>query len=199
MLRTMKKAVYSAEQAGHYALATSSYTHFTSPIRRYPDLIVHRLLRKLGRGEELSEDLSEDRLEDVAEHSSITERRADDAERELVDWKKVRFMANKVGDVFEGIVSGVTGFGIYVELLDYLVEGLVHISTLADDYYHYNEDAHTLTGESTGRMFRLGGRDQGPASACEPHRSPARFRHRGPRAAGTLAASHASSMNIMML
>jgi len=156
MLRTMKKAVYSAEEAGHYALATSSYTHFTSPIRRYPDLVVHRLLRKLGRGEELSPDLSENRLEEIAEHSSITERRADEAERELVDWKKVRFMADKVGDVFEGIVSGVTGFGVYVELLDYFVEGLVHISTLADDYYHYNEDAHTLTGESTGRMFRLG-------------------------------------------
>ena len=152
MLRTMKKAIYSAEESGHYALAASHYTHFTSPIRRYPDLIVHRLLRKLGRGEELSED----GLEEIAEHSSITERRADDAERELVDWKKVRFMADKVGDVFEGIVSGVTGFGVYVELIDYFVEGLVHISTLADDYYHFNEDAHTLTGESTGRMFRLG-------------------------------------------
>ena len=156
MLRTMKKAIYSAEESGHYALAASHYTHFTSPIRRYPDLIVHRLLRKLGRGEELSRHLDEDGLEEVAEHSSITERRADDAERELVDWKKVRFMADKVGDVFEGIVSGVTGFGVYVELIDYFVEGLVHISTLADDYYHFNEDAHTLTGESTGRMFRLG-------------------------------------------
>ncbi len=92
MLRTMKKAVYSAEQAGHYALATSSYTHVTSPIRRYPDLVVHRLLRKLGRAEEPSED----GLEDIAEHSSITERRAEEAERELVDWKKVRFMADKM-------------------------------------------------------------------------------------------------------
>lgn len=152
MLRAMKQAVYSAENDGHYALAASFYTHFTSPIRRYPDLVVHRLLRRLRRGKEISGE----GLEDVAEHCSVTERRADDAERELVDWKKVRFMTDKVGDVFDAIVSGVTGFGLYVELVEYFVEGLVHMSTLVDDYYHYNETTHTLRGDSTGRIFRLG-------------------------------------------
>ena len=152
MLRAMKQAVYSAENSGHYALAAGFYTHFTSPIRRYPDLIVHRLLRKLRDHNEIVVD----GLEDIAEHCSVTERRAVDAERELVDWKKVRFMADKVGDVFDAVVSGVTGFGLYVELLDYFVEGLVHMSTLVDDYYHYNETTHTLSGDATGRMFRLG-------------------------------------------
>ncbi len=159
MLRTMKQAVYSEENRGHYALAAAYYTHFTSPIRRYPDLVVHRLLRELRekgppKGEKAEE--RKRRLVEIAERSSFTERRADDAERELVDWKKVRFMADKVGDVFEGVVTGVTGYGLYVELLEFFVEGMVHISSLVDDYYHYNEEAHSLRGESTGRMFRLG-------------------------------------------
>jgi len=161
MLRTMKKAVYSEENGGHYALAAPFYTHFTSPIRRYPDLVVHRLLRELReKGVHRTEaaEERERRLKEVAERSSYTERRADEAERELVDWKKVRFMSDKVGDVFEGVVTGVTGFGLYVELVEYFVEGLAHISTLVDDYYHYNEEAHTLRGESTGRIFRLGDR-----------------------------------------
>jgi ribonuclease R len=159
MLRTMKQAVYSEENRGHYALAAAYYTHFTSPIRRYPDLVVHRLLRELREkgppeGERAEE--RKRRLVEIAERSSFTERRADDAERELVEWKKVRFMADKVGDVFEGVVTGVTGYGLYVELLEFFVEGMVHISSLVDDYYHYNEEAHSLRGESTGRMFRLG-------------------------------------------
>jgi ribonuclease R len=153
MLRAMKQAVYSAENSGHYALAAGFYTHFTSPIRRYPDLVVHRLLRKLRREKKAAGDS----LERIAEHCSVTERRAADAERELVGWKKVRFMADKVGDVFDAIISGVTGFGLYVELIDYFVEGLVHISTLVDDYYLYNEANHTLRGDSTGRIFQLGG------------------------------------------
>jgi ribonuclease R len=159
MLRSMKQAVYSEENRGHYALAASFYTHFTSPIRRYPDLVVHRLLRELREkgppgGRAFEE--RESRLSAIAERSSFTERRADDAERELTDWKKVRFMSDKVGEVYSGVVTGVTGFGLYVELIDYFVEGLVHISTLVDDYYHYNEEAHTLKGETTGRIFRLG-------------------------------------------
>jgi ribonuclease R len=161
MLRTMKQAVYSEENGGHYALAAPFYTHFTSPIRRYPDLIVHRLLRELrekGVSETASAEDRERRLKEVAERSSYTERRADEAERELVDWKKVRFMSDKVGEVYEGVVTGVTSFGLYVELVEYFVEGLVHISTLVDDYYHYNEEAHTLRGESTGRIFRLADR-----------------------------------------
>jgi ribonuclease R len=159
MLRSMKQAVYSEENRGHYALAASFYTHFTSPIRRYPDLVVHRLLRELRQkgppaGRAFEE--RESRLSHIAERSSFTERRADEAERELTEWKKVRFMSDKVGEVYSGVVTGVTGFGLYVELLDYFVEGLVHISTLVDDYYHYNEEAHRLKGESTGRIFRLG-------------------------------------------
>ncbi len=158
MLRAMKQAVYTEENHGHYALAARFYTHFTSPIRRYPDLVVHRLLRELrqdGPPNDAEKKSRERALRDIAEHSSFTERRSDEAERDLVNWKKVRFMADKVGDVFHGIVTGVTGFGLYVELIEYFVEGLVHISTLADDYYHYNEDAHSLRGQSTGKAFRL--------------------------------------------
>jgi ribonuclease R len=161
MLRTMKQAVYSEENGGHYALAAPFYTHFTSPIRRYPDLIVHRLLRELRENGAPATETAEDRerrLKEVAERSSYTERRADEAERELVDWKKVRFMSDKVGEVYEGVVTGVTSFGLYVELVEYFVEGLVHISTLVDDYYHYSQEAHTLRGESTGRIFRLADR-----------------------------------------
>jgi ribonuclease R len=161
MLRTMKQAVYSEENGGHYALAAPFYTHFTSPIRRYPDLMVHRLLRELRAKGPAMEEAAEGRqrrLKEVAERSSYTERRSDEAERELVEWKKVRFMGDKVGEVYEGVVTGVTGFGLYVELVEYFVEGLVHISTLVDDYYHYREEAHTLRGESTGRIFRLGDR-----------------------------------------
>ncbi len=161
MLRTMKQAVYSEENGGHYALAAPFYTHFTSPIRRYPDLIVHRLLRELRENGPPAAETAEDRerrLKEIAERSSYTERRADEAERELVDWKKVRFMSDKVGEVYEGVVTGVTSYGLYVELVEHFVEGLVHISTLVDDYYHYSQEAHTLRGESTGRIFRLADR-----------------------------------------
>src|SRR5207253_6737962 len=124
--------------------AAENYTHFTSPIRRYPDLVVHRMLRESRRGvispvrrEELDEDLPE-----VARHTSEMERRADDAERELVQWKKVRFMADKVGDEYEGYVTGVAAFGLFVELIEHFVEGLVHVSTMADDYYRFVDGAH---------------------------------------------------------
>jgi ribonuclease R len=158
MLRTMQKARYDENNLGHFGLAAKSYTHFTSPIRRYPDLIVHRTMREYrhkvmdqDRREQLADDMPE-----IARHTSERERRADDAERELVQWKKVRFMADKVGDEFEGYITGVSAFGFYVELIEHFVEGMVHVSTMADDYYRFVEKAHLLKGENTGKTFRLG-------------------------------------------
>jgi ribonuclease R len=160
MLRTMQKARYAPANLGHFGLAAANYTHFTSPIRRYPDLVVHRILRDVrdarsdaARLEELEEDLPE-----IARHTSDMERRADDAERELVQWKKVRFMADKVGDEFDGYVTGVAAFGLFVELIEHFVEGLVHMSSMADDYYRFLESTHTLRGENTHKIYRLGDR-----------------------------------------
>ena len=158
MLRTMQKARYEPENRGHFGLAASSYTHFTSPIRRYPDLVVHRALRAARHKtlhDEAREQLVED-LPEVARHTSEMERRADEAERELPQWKKVRFMADKVGDEFEGYVTGVAAFGLFIELIEHYVEGLVHVSTMADDYYRFIEDAHVLRGENTRKTYRLG-------------------------------------------
>ena len=160
MLRTMQKARYDPENLGHFGLAAASYTHFTSPIRRYPDLVVHRTLRESRHGQMNQERKAElvDELPETARHTSERERRADDAERELVQWKKVRFMADKVGDEFEGYITGVTAFGLYIELIEHFVEGLVHISTMADDYYRFIERAHILRGENTAKVYRLGDR-----------------------------------------
>jgi ribonuclease R len=160
MLRTMQKARYDALSLGHFGLAASSYTHFTSPIRRYPDLVVHRALRALRQGR-VAVDVPLEQAEDMAEaarHASEMERRADDAERELVQWKKVRFMAQKVGELFDGYVTGVAAFGLFVQLVDHFVEGLVHVSSMADDYYRFMERAHALRGENTRKTYRLGDR-----------------------------------------
>ena len=160
MLRTMQKARYDAASLGHFGLAVEHYTHFTSPIRRYPDLVVHRMLRESRQGpiadarrEELEEELPE-----TARHASEMERRANEAERELLQWKKVRFMANKVGDEYGGYVTGVAPFGLFVELIEHYVEGLVHVSSMADDYYRFVEQEHVLRGEHTKKMYRLGDR-----------------------------------------
>ena len=159
LLRTMQKARYDPGNLGHFGLAADAYTHFTSPIRRYPDLVVHRSLResRRGMGEERRAELTED-LPEMARHTSERERRAADAERELVQWKKVRFMADKVGDEFDGYVTGVSAFGLYIELVEHFVEGMVHVSTMADDYYKFVERAHVLRGEKNGRVYRLGDR-----------------------------------------
>jgi ribonuclease R len=158
MLRTMQKARYDAMNVGHFGLAAQTYTHFTSPIRRYPDLVVHRLLREQRRGkisDERREELDED-LPEIGRHTSEREVRAVEAEREIVQWKKVRFMADKVGDTFEAYVTGVTSFGLFVELIEHYVEGLVHVSTMADDYYRFSEQSHSLFGENTRKVYRLG-------------------------------------------
>ena len=157
MLRTMQKARYDAVNQGHFGLAAEAYTHFTSPIRRYPDLVVHRVLResRLGMSDDRRLELTED-LPETGRHTSERERRAADAERELVQWKKVRFMADKVGDEFDGYITGVSAFGLYVELTEHFIEGMVHVSTMADDYYRFVERAHVLRGENSGRVFRLG-------------------------------------------
>jgi ribonuclease R len=158
MLRTMQKARYDPVNLGHFGLAAKSYTHFTSPIRRYPDLVVHRRLRELRQTTVTGErrESLELSLPEVGRHTSERERRANEAERELVQWKKVRFMADKVGDVFAGYITGVTHFGLFVELVEHYVEGLVHISTLADDFYRFREGTHALYGERTKKVYRLG-------------------------------------------
>ena len=168
MLRTMQKARYDAVSLGHFGLAAEHYTHFTSPIRRYPDLVVHRMLRQSRRGtfasdrpailppgEARLEQLAEE-LPETARQSSEMERRADEAERELLQWKKVRFMADKVGDEYEGFVTGVAPFGLFVELVEHYVEGLVHVSSMADDYYRFVEQQHAMYGENTKKTYRLG-------------------------------------------
>jgi ribonuclease R len=158
MLRTMQKARYAPENLGHFGLAASSYTHFTSPIRRYPDLVVHRALRAARHqllNDETREEWTEE-LPETARHTSEMERRADEAERELLQWKKVKFMADKVGDEFEGYVTGVAAFGLFIELVEHFVEGMVHVSTMADDYYRFVEGAHLLRGENTQKVYRLG-------------------------------------------
>lgn len=160
MLQTMQKAHYAPVNVGHFGLALEVYTHFTSPIRRYPDLVAHRLLRELRGGRLRPERAAAlaDALPEIARHASARERRAEDAEREIVQWKKVRFMADKVGEEFTGQVVGVSRFGLFVELVEHFVEGLAHVSGMADDYYRFVESDHALHGEATGKVYRLGDR-----------------------------------------
>jgi ribonuclease R len=205
MLRSLKQARYSEENHGHFALAATSYTHFTSPIRRYPDLIVHRILKEVlrqsphpsaGSGQAFSQNrrdaghpavptreseseeraspwskrrtpanleplggpISVDELHDIAEESSQSERRADDAERELMEWKKVKFMQDRVGDDFDGLITSVTKFGFFVELTDLFVEGLVPLNTLTDDRYVYHESTREIIGQRSRKTYSLGQR-----------------------------------------
>ena len=158
LLRTMQKAHYHPQNIGHFGLASKCYSHFTSPIRRYPDLMIHRIIKEvINKGvlpQQRREEL-EDRLFSIADHSSLQERKAMDAERESKDLKKVEYMKDKLGQEFEGVISGVMSFGFFVEL-DNTIEGLVHVSTLVDDYYHYHEDKQAIIGERTAKIYRLG-------------------------------------------
>jgi len=184
MLRSMQRARYTPHNAGHFGLAMKTYTHFTSPIRRYPDLIVHRILREvIERGaedngwsntdpgakhglkrvswpvfDEQRETELRARLEMIGDQSSERERAAADAERELMDWRKAAFMVDRVGDEFDGVITGVKEYGFYVELDEFFVEGLVHVSVLTDDVYEFQERKHRLVGQRNRREFRLGDR-----------------------------------------
>jgi ribonuclease R len=195
MLRSLKQARYSEENLGHFALAATSYTHFTSPIRRYPDLIVHRVLKSvLGQTDQsqnphppaenagrvghpfadnaspwskrrertaprlLRGPISVEELHEIAEESSQSERRADDAERELMEWKKVKFMQDRVGEDFDGLITSVTKFGFFVELTDLFVEGLVPLNTLIDDRYTYHENTREIIGQRSRKIYSLGQR-----------------------------------------
>lgn len=157
LLRSMNQAVYSPDNHGHFGLAYEAYTHFTSPIRRYPDLLVHRAIRHILSGQPAEEFRygMEDMLV-LGEHCSMTERRADDATRDAMDWLKCEYMMDKVGDDFDGIITSVTGFGLFIELVDIYVEGLVHVTGLGDDYFQFDPNHHRMIGERTRKIYRLG-------------------------------------------
>ncbi len=173
MLRSMQQALYSVENKGHFGLSYPAYTHFTSPIRRYPDLLMHRALRAIIRSKRKSSFVKRtekqgvmtrkqiypytlEDLTNLGEQCSLAERRAEDAVRDVVSWLKCEFMRDQVGEVFSGVISGVTAFGLFVELNDIYVEGLVHVSALKNDYYHFDANKHRLVGERTHFSYRLG-------------------------------------------
>ncbi|TBU94551.1 ribonuclease R [Stutzerimonas kirkiae] len=172
MLRSLSQAVYSTDNNGHFGLNYEAYTHFTSPIRRYPDLLVHRAIRSVIRSRRETPHVrregapsipkariypyDEAGLEQLGEQCSMTERRADEATRDVVNWLKCEFMSDRVGETFPGVITAVTGFGLFVELTDIYVEGLVHVTAMPGDYYHFDPLHHRLSGERSGRSFRLG-------------------------------------------
>ncbi|MEI7818282.1 MAG: ribonuclease R, partial [Desulfuromonadales bacterium] len=179
LLRCMKQARYAADNVGHFGLASDCYCHFTSPIRRYPDLVVHRILKavlSLSSTEDGLENkrasrqlaIATERLGEVAEHTSKRERVAMEAERDVVEMKKLQYMQQHVGQEFDGFITGVTGFGFFVELEELFVEGLVHISTLNDDIYSHAEKQHSLIGRRSGKIFRIGDAARVTVSSVSP-------------------------------
>jgi ribonuclease R len=153
LLRSLRQAVYQPENNGHFGLHYPAYAHFTSPIRRYPDLLVHRGIRHLVRSTGSAEAVLR-----VAGAEPMTERRADDATREVDSWLKCEYLQEHVGDEFDGVIAAVTGFGLFVELVDLYIEGLVHVTALPGDYYSFDAAHQRLTGERSGRSFQLGGK-----------------------------------------
>jgi ribonuclease R len=154
MLRSLKQAMYSPDNVGHFGLAYEAYTHFTSPIRRYPDLLVHRAIKAVLTGQAYQPG----DWDEIGLHCSRTERRADDATRDVVAWLKCYYMQDKIGDEFAGSVSAVVSFGLFVALDDIFIEGLVHVSELGQDYFHFDEARHEMLGERTGTRYRLSDR-----------------------------------------
>lgn len=152
LLRSLRQARYNPENTGHFGLAYESYTHFTSPIRRYPDLLVHRGIRACLQGETYTPG----DWQAIGTHCSMTERRADDATRDVVAWLKCYYMQNKLNEEFDGVISAVVSFGVFVTLNEVFVEGLVHASELGADYFHFDLTRHQMLGERTGRRYRLG-------------------------------------------
>lgn len=156
LLRSLSQAVYTPDNKGHFGLAYDCYAHFTSPIRRYPDLLVHRAIRHLTQNNEVQDfDYSQSDMSRLGEHCSLNERRADDATRDVTDWLKCEYMLDKVGEEFTAIVTGVTNFGLFVQLESVYVEGLVHISELPEDYYDFDSKHHCLRGQRSGKVFKL--------------------------------------------
>ncbi|MCI9137749.1 MAG: VacB/RNase II family 3'-5' exoribonuclease, partial [Lachnospiraceae bacterium] len=156
-LRSMKQAKYTTMSTGHFGLATQYYCHFTSPIRRYPDLQIHRIIKETLRGKMTEKRIAhyEKILPEVAALSSARERRADEAERETDKMKKVEYMSERIGETFEGVISSITSWGMYVELPN-TIEGMIHVTNLTDDYYHYDESTYEMIGEATGKRYKLG-------------------------------------------
>ncbi|MBS0369719.1 MAG: ribonuclease R [Proteobacteria bacterium] len=158
MLRSLRQAVYSPDNVGHFGLAYEAYTHFTSPIRRYPDLLVHRAIKAVLAGEQYTPAQEGGVWDEIGLHCSMTERRADEADRDVENWLKCYYMQDRIGEEFDGSVSAVVPFGLFVALDDVFVEGLVHISDLGSDYFHFDDAQHALVGERTGERYRLSDR-----------------------------------------
>jgi len=159
MLRSLRQAIYTPDNAGHFGLAFEAYAHFTSPIRRYPDLLVHRAIRHVvqgGTAENFRYSMND--MDSFGQHCSMTERRADEATRDATDWLKCEYMLDKIGAEYDGVISSVTGFGLFVELHEIYVEGLVHVTSLGNDYYHFDPKHHRMIGDHTRHIYRLGNR-----------------------------------------